>query len=267
MAKRRKTPLALAQIRQEKLLRDREAIRILRQHFTGYEASDGYSLDVRKIADLPRHLRRSLRAKYKKVSPLLSQSFDLVKPKTPAERKALRAFTHSRFRGMKHFIVKTPSAGSYVKMRAGAEPGTAFVELHTRMPMGVEVTEAYFLFSRRAKGPGDMATMLRKMLPRMPEGQYVLQTDTYGDTGSIVDKGKLMTRLHQYLSDYDQPKYGEHRFMNRVTGFRWLSTTVRGAEVQQGERDTIRARAREWNRKRREQLKREAVERARRERK
>jgi hypothetical protein len=253
------TSKAVKLIRAERLLRDREAIRVLRKHFTGYEARDGFSLEPKKIAALPYHRRRALRQKYAKVEHLLSQPHDVVKPKTPRDAKALRTFTHERMRRMKHFIVPKPSEDSHVTVKEGR------VELTTQFPGQVEFTEQYFMFPRRGRSHEHLARMLEKMLPTMPDGMYSIQTDTYGDIQQPVHKKFLLEEVQRLLEAYDRPKYGDHRFMNRLTGFRWMSTTVAGAEVQQAARDERREAQREWNRKRRAQLKREARARARRE--
>lgn len=248
----------LEQHRQERLLRDREAIRVLREHFTGYDAKAGFSLDVNKIAAMPYHRRRGLRKKYSKIAPILSQPHDLVKAKTKKDAKALRQFTHERMRRMKHFIVQTPTPQSKVRVKDGQ------VELHTKLPGKAEFTEMYFMFPRRARGHADMLRMFEKMLPGMPKGHYALLTDTYGLTGGIVDRGQLRHELQRLLEAYDRAKYGEHRFMHRIAGFRFMGTTLRGAEVQIKQRDERREAQHNYNRKRREQLAREAKERAKR---
>lgn len=249
------TLLQREQIRQERRLRDIAALKVLREHFTGYEARDGY--DIRHVENIPASRRRALRKKYTKVATLLSQPYDVIKPKDKKEAKALRHFTQEKFRRMKHFIVHKPDEASRVTMEGGA------VTVKRAFTHGVEFEQKYFFFPRRARGPGHMRRMLEEMLPDMPEGMYAMQTAAYGDTGSIVDRGQLMNQLRDYLGAYDKAKYGEYRFMNQITGFRYMATTLKGAQVQQRARDSRRRGQREANEQRREELRQLAAARAR----
>ena len=245
-------------VRQERLLRDRDALKVLREHFRGYETRDGF--DLRKIDQLTYSQRRGIRKKFAKVRKLLDHPFvETVKPRTRGEAKALRQFTHERMRNMKHFIVQKPTAESRVELVDEQ------LQLRTKFPGEAEFTERYFLFPKRARGPTHMLRMLEELLPDMPPGLYRMQTDTYGDTGDIVDRDQLRNELNRVLSAYDRAKYGEHRFLYRITGFRWMSTTLKGAVVEKRATDEARRGQRDFNRKRRAQLEREAKARARRE--
>lgn len=239
-----------------RLYKDRQIIADLRKHFTGYDAKDGVSLSPAKIAAMPYSQRRGIRAKHAKLQPLLQKPFvDFVKADDDISRKALRKFTGERMRGMKHFIVQKPSAESKVRVVDGN------VQLRTQFPGEVAFTERFFMFPRTPRGHTDMLKMFDRLYPKMPGGMYVLQTDTYGDTGGIVQREMLRDELQRILEVYDKPKYGEDRFMFRIAGFRWMSTTVHGAAVQQRKRDEAREGQRESNRKKRDQLRREISDR------
>jgi len=240
-----------------RLLKDRESIKDLRKHFTGYDAKDGISLTPAKIADLPYWKRRSIRKKHDKLQALLTKPFvDFVKPADDISRKALRKFTGERMRGMKHFIVQKPSAESTVRVIEGN------VQLRTQFPGEVAFTERFYMFPKIPRSINHMLQMFQKMYKTMPEGDYVLQTDTYGDTGGIIDRGQLRDELQKMLEAYDKAKYGEHRFMYRIAGFRWLSTRKAGRE-QLNRRDDARAGQREWNRQQRERLQQEIKDKSR----
>jgi hypothetical protein len=260
MAKSKKparTPYMREEVRQERLLRDREALRVLRQHFTGYDAKDGYSLDPAKLEKLPAAKRRALRKKYAKVAPLLAGPHDLIKPANKKQKTALRTFAHKKFRNAKHVIVQVPSQGSHVRFVQDRP------EVVTAAPGEVVLRERLFLFPRRAKSHEDMQRMLDRLLEVMPKGgEYVMLTDTYGDTGDLATRGALKRLLRDYLGAYDQPKYGEHRFMNRIIGFRWFATEKEGQRMTQ-ERSARRAAQRAVNAEKRAELAREAAQRAR----
>jgi hypothetical protein len=234
-----------------RLLKDREALKDLRKHFTGYDTKDGFSLTPAKIYDLPYSKKRALRRKHEKLKELLNKPFvDFVKPADPIARKALRKFTGERMRGMKHFIVAKPSAASQVRVVEGN------VQLRTQFPGEVAFTERFFMFPKTPRSHHHMLQMFDKMVKRMPTGTYVLQTDTYGDTGSLIDREQLRSELQRMIEAYDKAKYGEHRFMYRIAGFRWFATYRQGRQ-QLNQRDDVRAGQREWNRKQREKLQQE----------
>jgi hypothetical protein len=239
----------------ERLYKDRQLIANLRKYFTGYDAKDGLSLSVQKIAKLPYSKRRGIRIKASKLQTLLSKPFiDVVKPSDDISRKALRKFTGERMRGMKAFIVAKPSAESQVRVVEGN------VQLRTKFPGEVAFTERFYMFPSIPRGHTHMLKMFDRMFLKMPPGMYVLQTDAYGDTGDIVQREVLRGELMRLLEAYDKAKYAEHRFMYRIAGFRWISTTVKGARDQMIKRDDARAGQREWNRKMRERLQKEIAE-------
>lgn len=241
-----------------RLYKDRQLIANLRKHFTGYDPKDGFSLSPTKIAALPYSKRRALRKKAEKLQTFLSKPFvDFVTPADDISRKALRRFTGERMRGLKHFIVQKPSAESQVRVVEGN------VQLRTQFPGEVAFTERFFMFPRSARGHTDMMKMFDRMYPKMPGGMYVMQTDTYGDTGGLVEREQLRDELQRILKTYDKAKYGEHRFMLRIAGFRWLTTNKKGAREQKYKRDEARAGQREANRQMRERLQQEIKDRTR----
>lgn len=235
-----------------RLYKDRQIIADLRKHFTGYDPKDGLSLTPAKIAKLPYNTKRAIRRKHAKLQALLHKPFvDFVKPMDDISRKALRKFTGERMWGMKHFIVQKPSAESTVRVVDGN------VQLRTQFPGEVAFTERFFMFPSIPRGHTHMLRMFDRLYKKMPPGMYVLQTDTYGDTGGIVQRELLRDELQRMLEAYDKPKYGEHRMMFRIAGFRWMSTTVKGARDQMTRREDARAGQREYNRKRAERLRQE----------
>jgi hypothetical protein len=109
--------------------------------------------------------------------------------------------------------------------------------------------------------------MLRDLLPDMPEGYYVMLTGAHGDTGEPVDKGQLLNRLQSYIQSYqfaftniydrDNKLVGrketDSQFAQAIAGFRLLSTTVDGMELQMQARDIRRQRTAELNERRRKE--------------
>lgn len=234
--------------RLERLYKDRQNLADLRKHFTGYDASDGFSLTPKKLYEIPYSQKRAMRAKHAKLKELLKTPFhDFVVPADDISRKALRKFTGERMRGMKHFIVQKPSAESQVRVVEGN------VQLRTQFPGDVTFTERFYMFPRTPRSISHMLKMFEKMYKTMPKGSYVLQTDTYGDTGGIIDREQLRNELQKMLEAYDKAKYQEHRFMYRIAGFRWLATYRQG-RMMLDRRDDVRAGQKEWNRKQREKL-------------
>jgi hypothetical protein len=237
--------------RLERLFKDRQMVADLRKHFTGYEPAAGYTLTPAKLYKIPYGKKRALRAKHAKLQELLKKPFvDFVTPADPIARKALRKFTGEKMRNMKHFIVAKPSAESTVRVVEGN------VQLRTQFPGDVAFTERFYMFPKVPRSHNHIMKMFDKMYPKMPAGMYVLQTDTYGDTGGLVDRGQLRDELQKMIEAYDRTKYGEHRFMYRIAGFRWFATYRQG-RIQLDKRDDARAGQREWNRKQREKIQQE----------
>lgn len=251
MATKKRTAAKVA--RAQRALSDREAIRTLRKHFTGYDKQHGYSLDPREIEQMPAHRRRALRKKHQLVATLLATPHVELKARTPAQAKVLRRETRQRFKGMKHFIVHVPDAD-----RSTAQVTKAGrLSIRTKLPGRVEFDEQLFRWPRRPKSPDDMVAMLEKMdLPKT--GSFVLQTSRYGDIGEeSVGKRALIGRLRDYLHAYDKVKYGAHRFLNQVIGFRWIRSKLAGEVIRQ-DRSKAREAQREANREKRDRLHREA---------
>lgn len=240
--------------RRVRLLKDRAAVKLLREHYHGYEAKAGYPLD--KLSNLPYSKKRALRKKAAKTAQLLATPHVLVPARSKAQAKILRKETHRREKGLKHFIVHVPDA-----KRSSAKVVGGKLRITTRYKGRVAVDEQMFLFPRRARSPDDMIAMADALLPKMPDsGEFVMQTDTYGDTGAIaLNKRAARAQLLSRLTSYDKEQYGAHRFMNRVLGWRWIRTSKQGNIIRH-ERSRAREAAREDYERRREEFKREARE-------
>lgn len=242
--------------RRVRLLKDRAAVKLLREHYHGYESKAGYSLDLKKLSKLPYSKKRALRKKAAKTAQLLATPHVFVTARSPKQAKILRKETHRREKGLKHYIVHVPDPK---RSRASIVEGK--LQITTDYPGQVEFEERFYSFPRRARSPDDMLDMLDKMLPHMPDsGEFIMQTDTYGDTGaSALDKRAVRAQLMERLNSYDKEKYGANRFLNRVIGWRWTRSRKKG-EIVRHRRSEAREAAREAYRKRREEFKREARE-------
>lgn len=116
-------------------------------------------------------------------------------------------------------------------------------------PGRVATESRYFLFSRRPKHPDDVGRMLKSMLSKMPEGFYTILTGLLGDTGEPVEKGALLARLREYMNTYGTKASGETTgFTESIVGFRFMSSKLRGAEVERAHVDMRRDAQRELNR-------------------
>lgn len=235
-----------------RLYKDRQLIANLRKYFTGYDAKDGISLSVDKIAKLPYSKRRGIRRKAEKLQELISKPFvDFVKPADDISRKALKDFTGQRMRGQKYFIVAKPSEDSSVRVVEGT------VQVRTEFPGEVAHTERFFMFPRSPRGPGDLLKMFDKLFKKMPPGDYDILTRKYDAIMYPVDRGQLRDEVLRLLETYDNPKYGEDRFLHVLTGFRYTAMSTKSGMMQAEKRHDARARQREWNRQQREKVQQE----------
>ena len=254
MARRVRVSRRTAVKRRVRLLKDRAAVKLLREHYHGYGAKDGYPLDLKKLAKLPESKKRALRKKAAKTAQLLATPHVLVPARSKQQAKILRKETHRREKGLKHFIVHVPDPK---RSRAAIVDGK--LQITTDYPGQVEFEERFFRFPRRARSPDDMLDMLDKMLPKMPDsGEFIMQTDTYGDTGaSALDKRAVRAQLMERLNSYDKEKYGANRFLNRVSGWRWTRCRKKG-QIVRHRRSEAREAAREAYKRRREEFAKEA---------
>ena len=234
-------------------VRLRDSVALLRKHLTGYAGADGY--DLRDIARWPMKKIRAVNARAAKLHELLLTPHDLVKATTKKGRKNLRQFTGQHIRGAKHFIVHKPADNFRVRLRDGN------VEIEGKFKGRVITRSQFFLFPRRPRYPKELVAMTRRLLKEMPPGFYTLITAAHGDTGEPFDRDQVINRLSEYLAAYETDAAGRPTgFSEALVGFRFMSTTLRGASVQRQKVDARRQRQREYNKKKRTQ----AIEKAKR---
>lgn len=225
-------------------VRLRESVALLRKHLTGFSGADGY--DLRNMDRWPVKKIRAIHARAAKLHELLLTPHDLVKATTKKGRKNLRQFTGQNIRGAKHFVVHKPADNFRVRLRDGN------VEIEGKFKGRVITRSQFFLFPRRPRYPKELVAMTRRMLKEMPPGFYTVITAAHGDTGEPFDRDQIINRLNEYLAAYEVDAAGKPTgFSEALIGYRFMSTTLRGAVVQRQKVDARRERQREYNKKKR----------------
>lgn len=245
---------------------------IARQHLTGYSAADGFSLRALEQGKISATRIGTLRARVRQLRVLLAQPHDLIavptvkgKPNRKV-RHELYKFTHQKIRNAKHFIVHKPASNFSVQLGSDSRVGIRGKfegKVRGKRLKRVITDTAFYLFDHMAEDERDAISMLEHMLPDMPEGFYVVLTGQHGDTGEPVERGQLLTRLRTYIHSYQTDsvavydrqgnftgrKETDTGFLQAITGFRHLSTTVAGMELQMQARDSRRRATEDFNAK------------------
>lgn len=229
---------------------------LIRRHIRGYTASEGWGvkdLVFKTVAQI-----RSLNKKAAKLRELLSQPHEVISAPTQKARRSLVQFTRQKLRKAKHFIVHKPADNFKVSIKHGR------IVIRGKYRNKVVVETSYYLFPRAVRHPDDAERMLRDMLADgMPAGFYVMLTGAHGDTGEPVERDQLLSRLRMYINAYQEAsvtrydvqgrEVGQQRidqqFAQSVIGFRHMSTTLAGAEIQMRAEDIRGQRAREYAKK------------------
>lgn len=222
----------------------REALVLLRQHIHGYSASDDYSLS--QLDQFDSKKRRRILRRAAKLKELTAVPHDTIKARTRKERKNLHLFTKQRIRNAKHYIVHKPANNFKVRLHHGN------IEIDGRFAGSVITRSAFYLFPRRPKYPKELVEMARRLLRDMRPGFYTVLTAAHGDTGEPFERDQLINRLNEYLAAYEVDAEGNPTgFSEALVGFRWMSTTLKGAVVQRRTIDARRQRQKTYNEKQR----------------
>lgn len=248
-----------------------DSIKLLRRFAHGFEARDGYRLD--EVVSLS---GRKL-AKVKKLAALIRQ--EQASPhveavaRTPAQRKALASYTGQKdIPGRKRFIVFTEhpekTAVKVVRRKPKKEPApepvpgkkrkkrkkskrkpTPHVELEIAVPGGI-AREEFFHISDYLGGEDpetfkDVKKALKRMLPEMPHGWYVLVTSNHGNIGVPAQRSNLLEMIEADYIQYDTvpgitSKKDDRGLAGVVVGFKLVSFTKDGADREYIERLTRR---------------------------
>lgn len=242
-----------------------------RKHLKGYEVSDGWSLRTLGEGRISARRIGTLKKRVRELRVLLAQPHDLIQVPTVKGkqnrkvRRELYKFTHQKIRGAKHFIVHKPANNFRVDLHLGRLRirGEFAGTVQGKRRRKVITDTAFYLFAHAPDDEQDALDMLDDMLPDMPAGFYVVLTGQHGDTGEPVERGQLRTRLRTYIHSYQTDsvavydrqgnftgrKETDTGFVQAVTGFRHLSTTVEGMELQMQARDSRRQAAEDFNEK------------------
>lgn len=268
--------LAGQAIGKEQRQRLTEALKIVRKHVKGYEPTTGWR--IRDLDRITPQRKKTLLKKAATLKELLRQPHELVKAPTAKARKNLYQFTRQKIRNAKHYIVHKPADNFSVHVRSGRVLVRGHFEgkVRGKRRRKIVTESAFYLFPKAVKHPDDAERMLQDMLDEMPEGYYVMLTGAHGDTGEPADKGSLLSKLRQYINAYQFAMTTvldsrgvslgrvstDQGFAQAIVGFRLLSTTADGMQLQMQARDIRRQRTAEYNEKlRRERMsKKERVE-------
>lgn len=124
------------------------------------------------------------------------------------------------------------------------------VEVALELPGGTSREEFFYVENYNNEEPPetfkDIKRALKKMLPDMPKGYYVLVTSNHGNIGVPANRSNLLRMIDSDYMAYDRVPVGAGSKDNRglagvVVGFKLVSFTKEGADREYKERLTRRA--------------------------
>lgn len=229
----------------EQHARLKEAIQLLRRHIHGYEAKDGYSLPA---IGADRKKRKRVIRRAAKLKELTATPFDTVKATTKKARRNLQQFTRQKIRGAKHFIVHKPADNFKIRIDHG------HVSVQGKFKGRVVTRSDFYLFPRKPRYPKELVSMANRLRKEMRPGFYTLLTAAHGDTGEPFDRDAALQRLEEYLAAYTVDQQGRPTgFAEALIGFRFMSTTLKGASSQRQSIDARRQAVKKANAQKRKQ--------------
>lgn len=273
-----KTPVAAERIYRETNLRNeleyiKDSIRVARRYFTGFESKDGW--DLRRVDKIPLREIEKVKAIRRDYVQMANEPHKLIRPKTKAAKEALVAYTGQDPK-QKAYIVMKPM-GSKVKLvqktvkpKKGKPKTSTSVQVSRKVDGGT-IVERTFLFSDFTDKPiityEDAERALKKMMPHLPKGHYVVVSRLHGNIVSHATKNKLMDYFADTFYTYKSVMPGEKDnrgvFQDlvgvRLTGFNQLD-----ADKEYVERTSRREQMRRNREKLRSRKRRQVSERIRR---
>lgn len=123
-------------------------------------------------------------------------------------------------------------------------PGKPHVEVAIKLPDGIAREEFFHIEDYLGDAPEtfkDIKRALKKMLPDMPKGYYVLVTSNHGNIGVPHQRSNLMAMIESDYIHYDKVPGTTSRKDDRglagvVVGFKLVSFTKEGANREYHER-------------------------------
>lgn len=257
-----------------------DSIVLLRKFAHGFEARDGF--DLRQVVSLKGRKLEKVKKLAALIRQEQASPHVEAVARTKGQRKALETYTGQRdIPDRKRFIVfteqpdktevrivtpkkrKKPKKKKPAKRKGkpvdvapedlepeplGPPMRKPRVELTTRVKGGVSREEFFHIEDYLGDTPEtfkDIKKALKKMLPDMPKGYYVLVTSNHGNIGVPAQRGNLLDMIEQDYIHYDKVPGTTSRKDDRglagvVVGFKLVSFTKDGADREYIERLTRR---------------------------
>lgn len=260
MAKKSKRPKRSARVAlsSRQVSRLRASIKVVRQHFTGFDPKHGYSLSSAKLAKLTPARQKKLQYRARELRRELAAPHKVVKvPRNIAARRALYKHTGAeKVRGRKTFVVHTARPENTEIKIVGTKGRKRIREV--RKVAGAEVEQQYFYFAdyskRQPRTMKEISRLTKRILKDMPPGRYVFLSKEFGHISTAMDRDDLLEQLrikwHKYdfepdhLSDDVAERKDSRGMAESLIGFSFVATTVAGSRREYAQRLSRRQRMR-----------------------
>lgn len=233
----------------------RASIKVVRQHFTGFDAKRGYSLSPAKLAKLTPKRLEKLKEHARQLRREMATPHKIVHPRDRAATEALYAHTGAkRIKGRKKFVVHTAKPDTTTIEMVGTKKKKRVREV--RKVAGARVEQQYFYFANYGRGtPRSMVSIRKraaKMLKDMPPGYYVMKSKDYGNISVAMHRDELLEKIEADWLKYDAAPQKTSRDLAKrkdsrglpedLIGFTLVALTEDGSRREYAQRFSMRQR-------------------------
>jgi len=227
---------------QEKRLK--KYAKLVRKYADGFDAKHGYALD--KVKFWPMDRVRRIEEYGARLEKEETQTRVTVRPRSTGAIEALRKHTGQRgFPQRKAFNIITPRPDA---VRVRVVKSTRKVKGRKQVEYTVEETDKtkrgtvfkrYFYLPEGLQSFEEIEAATRKLLPRMPNGYYVLISSVYGGIAETMPKYDILRLLPERFYGYDA-KPGDSGLASTILGYQLVGYTPDDAKREYVERLTWR---------------------------
>ena len=196
------------------------AIKTARKYYSGFEASKGWNL--RNVTRIPIKEIEKVKAIRREFAQMEAETHVLIRPRSKSAREALVSYTRQSPRQKAYLVMKAPEAkvklvkGKTIKKKVVRVKGKRRVKSvsvdYTKIKVERSVTggvidDTVYLFSdftkvKRIYKFEQIERALKRMMPHLPDGEYVFVTKKHDNIVSHASRDKLIDHFENIFYTY-----------------------------------------------------------------